>query len=518
MIRSNKGIKFNRNDLRDKIHACWIGKNIGGTLGCPIEGIRSVCDVKGFQSDDIIANDDFDLQLIWLRAIDEQGIERITGQTLGEYWLSYAGPWWNEYGICKRNMQEGLMAPMCGAVANKQWENSNGAWIRTEVWACVSPGCPEQAARLAFEDASVDHGFGEGTYAAMFVAALESAAFVVKDIRKLIEIGLAKIPEQCEIARCVNVVLECYDKKVSWESARNKIVEEFASTGWMQAPYNVAFTVIGLLYGENDFKKTVLCAVNCGDDTDCTGATAGAVMGILGGTNVIPEDWHAFVGDRIKTIAIIEGHGEWPSTCGELTESVMRLLPASVRQKTTYSVPECLPIPESFLDYPIEIYDGENDFSVLDIQRYKNSMFLKKLKLITQNSHYALRQMNEFSEIWVELDREPVIGKNDSLSGRIRAAIRNMPEQKWFNLRWICPEEFWVEGRYTISTDSKDEISWDDDTNGRQSAEDIRDSDFSTVSFTIHSGEYINPTNRIILEISVPGRPVPVYIPVTLLA
>ena len=29
-------ISFNRDKLRDKIYACWIGKNIGGTMGGPL--------------------------------------------------------------------------------------------------------------------------------------------------------------------------------------------------------------------------------------------------------------------------------------------------------------------------------------------------------------------------------------------------------------------------------------------------------------------------------------------------
>ena len=28
-----KTIKFNRKELEDKIYACWLGKNIGGTTG-----------------------------------------------------------------------------------------------------------------------------------------------------------------------------------------------------------------------------------------------------------------------------------------------------------------------------------------------------------------------------------------------------------------------------------------------------------------------------------------------------
>ena len=43
--------KFNKAELRDKIYACWLGKNIGGTLGTPFEGKREVLDVTGFNSE-----------------------------------------------------------------------------------------------------------------------------------------------------------------------------------------------------------------------------------------------------------------------------------------------------------------------------------------------------------------------------------------------------------------------------------------------------------------------------------
>ena len=32
-------------EFRDRVHACWLGKNIGGTLGTPHEGRRYVHDL-----------------------------------------------------------------------------------------------------------------------------------------------------------------------------------------------------------------------------------------------------------------------------------------------------------------------------------------------------------------------------------------------------------------------------------------------------------------------------------------
>ena len=91
----NCKIYFDREKLRDRIYACWIGKNIGGTMGYPYEGTQELLYIQGFETDGILPNDDLDLQLVWLRALDEMGPESVNEHVLGEYWLSYIGPAWN---------------------------------------------------------------------------------------------------------------------------------------------------------------------------------------------------------------------------------------------------------------------------------------------------------------------------------------------------------------------------------------------------------------------------------------
>ena len=116
-------IAFAKDYLRDRIYACWSGKNIGGTLGTPYEGKRELLDIDGFASKagEPLPNDDLDLQLAWLRAVDELGPQNITSKALAEYWLSYITPNWNEYGIGKANLRAGLPAPLSGWVNNEEW-------------------------------------------------------------------------------------------------------------------------------------------------------------------------------------------------------------------------------------------------------------------------------------------------------------------------------------------------------------------------------------------------------------
>jgi len=61
-------IKLNYSEYLDKVRACWIGKNIGGTIGGPFEGKREILNVTGYTTPpgEPLPNDDLDLQLIWL--------------------------------------------------------------------------------------------------------------------------------------------------------------------------------------------------------------------------------------------------------------------------------------------------------------------------------------------------------------------------------------------------------------------------------------------------------------------
>lgn len=481
-------IYFDKQEIRDKIKACWIGKNIGGTIGGPYEGKTDIMDVKGFKTEagTPLPNDDLDLQLVWLQALCEQGPQNINSKVLGEYWLSYIGPCWNEYGVCKANMQDGFLPPLSGAVNNAKWKNSNGAWIRTEIWACSFPAMPETAIKMAFEDASVDHGYGEGTFAAIFVAAMESAAFVSSDINNLLDIGLSKIPDSCRVSKSVRLVMDCYKKGMDWKDARNAVVEDSKDLGWFQAPANVAFVVLGLLYGECDFKKSMLYAVNCGDDTDCTAATVGALLGIMYGSAGIPKDWEEHIGDEIKTICIRQNIHYFPSSCTELTDRVMQLLPVTLNALTPFHKKYAFP--------EVVLTDGKTDLSELDEKKWMGSAFADTIK---NRSQYALTDENVFMEVIVEFDKEPVIKPLDTVSGKITVINKkNFPDQRRCEIKWYLPEGFTVDCTKNLICSNK------------------VDGNPGSCTFAITAGETVEAVNDILLKVACPHRPTPVIIPV----
>ena len=490
---------LNFDTYKDKVRACWIGKNIGGTMGGPFECRKEILDVTGFTSapGEPLPNDDLDLQLVWLHALESVGPKGINASTLGEFWLNFIPPHWNEYGIGKANMKRGLIPPLAGDYDNT-WSHSNGAWIRTEIWACSAPALPELAAKYAIEDAKVDHGCGEGTPAAAFVAAMQSAAFALSTLDECIAVGLAAIPENCRVAQSVRLVQRYYAEGRSWQDARNAVQQQNADigNGWFEAPSNVAYTIIGLLWGEGDFKKSMLTAINCGDDTDCTAATAGATMGILYGTAGIPADWAEYIGDRIVTISLSQGGvgKSFPASCTELTDRITDLAPSVLysyradfgrRGKPWYEV--------RFGEETIPANVGEQ--------------MIKKVSEFVSEPLAALKPYTmHFEEQFLFADvilSTPAIDANGEVQVHVDLGASALFENQPYtvSLRWILPEGFTVRGPKNAFIARHDRHTFN----------------VTPLDYTITAGENVAETNRAVLEVTAHGRHTAMYMSFVLL-
>ena len=312
---------INKDEFHDRILGCWMGKNIGGTLGAPFEGTHEMPKIDFYTQElngDPLPNDDLDLQMIWLYAAEQNGVYRLTPRIMAEYWLNFEIAPMGEYGKCLANIVNGFYPPLSGSCNNDKWKWSNGAWIRSEIWACFFPGSPDEAARCAYIDACADHE-GEGIWAEVFTASLQSAAFVEHDVNRLLEIALDRVAPESRVASSVRRAISLFNDGVDFVTAREEIVKHNEETGFFQAPQNIGFVVLALLYGRGDFEETILNAVRCGDDTDCTAATAGATLGIILGRKQLPEKWCKPIGDRIVTLCL-PGYGmKIPHDLEELT-------------------------------------------------------------------------------------------------------------------------------------------------------------------------------------------------------
>lgn len=327
-------IDLHSTTFRDQVYGCWLGKNCGGTLGAPLErawGEPEPFDIWWYPElkEGGIPNDDLEMQLLWLKALEEVG-PGLKAADLAQYWLDHIGYNWDEYGLSKTNLRLGLQPPVSGAF-NNWFKDCMGCPIRSEIWACIAPGLPRIAVRYAFEDAICDHAGGESVFGEMFNTAIESAAFVVSDREQLIEIGMSYIPAESKTAQAIQAARKAYAEGVDWKEARRRVLTTTPHYNAQYSPINLAFQVIGWLYGE-EFGDALCKAVNCGYDTDCTGATLGSILGILATRTGLPQRWTAPLGENISTNEswggirnASNGPNPVPKTLDELTARVCRM-------------------------------------------------------------------------------------------------------------------------------------------------------------------------------------------------
>ncbi|MBR5308313.1 MAG: ADP-ribosylglycohydrolase family protein [Clostridia bacterium] len=439
---------------KDKVRGCWLGKNIGGTLGTPYEGKRGVFNVTGYShniAEGSLPNDDLDLQLVFLCAAEEWG-RKVDAKILGEYWIQSIVGNWSEYGMCKNNMRNGILPPASGHFLNP-YGNSCGCFIRSEIWACLAPGHPEIAVKYALEDAMVDHT-DEGLYGEIFVAALEAAAFVEKDREKLIEIAFSYIPEDCAIAKAIKLVAECYRSGKTWRQARatllNTYPDAFCFTimddiapedacpvgepGY-DAPANVAIAMLGWYYGEGDFGKSLCVAASCGEDADCTCATLGSIFGILHGASAIPEEWIKPIGEDIKTISLdlTDCNVKICKNITELTDRVTKLMPVFLGNNIVYTEDGAVTIAcdeSSLFDKPLKV-----NGSVPAKWTFRDEL--------AHRMHYTLKEENAIYNAFIDYNGSIEISEGEEKEIAIKT-FNKFGRMYWADINVFAPAEWEV--------------------------------------------------------------------------
>jgi len=317
-------MEINYEIYRKKVESCFMGKAIGGTLGMPYEGNLDIHPLTYYDPvpDKMQPNDDLDLQIINLEIIQRHGLP-ISRYWLSDVWKEHmeeGSP--DEYGAASSNQRMKLYAPLSGQYRNKFQDGMGGA-IRSELWACLAPGNPELASTFAREDACTDHT-ENGIYAAMFLAAMESMAFIESDINKLVAEGLSHIPVDCRLACAIRDTMKWYDSVEDVLAVRKQILEKYGVDNWTDVSINLSFIILALISCEGDFGKAVCNAVMLGYDADCTGATVGAVMGMIHPEGITHE-WKSPLGNQLVLNPDVINMHE-PDTIDEVCEIITSLV------------------------------------------------------------------------------------------------------------------------------------------------------------------------------------------------
>jgi len=138
----------------------------------------------------------------------------------------------------------------------------------------------------------------------MFFAAAEAAAFTVHDPIDAIRIAMNEIPRTCALYKDLEWALETGPSITDYKSARAAVDERFAGMSPVHTNNNACLTVFALMTGKGDFTKTIGDIIAMGLDNDCTGATAGAILGAVVGKKGIASHWTKNFNDHVRTYIV----------------------------------------------------------------------------------------------------------------------------------------------------------------------------------------------------------------------
>ncbi len=352
-------------DMQNRVSGAWLGRACGCLLGKPVEGWRR-SRIRGYLMDtgrfplsdyftsrapeavrksygiennrafiDLVSampeDDDMNYSLTALCLLEKHG-DDLQSEHVARFWLENIPVMktFTAERIAMRNFLLNIPPPDSAAWRNpyREWI---GAQIRADIYGVALPGQPRRAAALAFQDARISHT-GNGIYGAIWVAAMNALAWTTRDPACVIRGALSHIPKRSRLRLTIEEVLNWHQESITWEEAEERIHAKWNEAephDWTHVISNAAIVAAALLWGGLDFGRTICLAVGAGFDTDCNGATAGCVAGLMLGAEGIPERWTAPLHGTLETI--LPGRGQ--VRFSELKEETIHVIKALRRRE-----------------------------------------------------------------------------------------------------------------------------------------------------------------------------------------
>ena len=275
----------------DRILGGWIGKSLGGIIGAPYECHKQFnkANYDNLWPKELYPNDDLDIQVVWLEALQEIGITP-TSRQLAEFWQERCFYTCCEYGIFIDNLEHGIYPPLSGTWNNQFFQNSEGCPIRSEIWGFISPNNPALAMKYAANDGCLDHGT-ISIELEQFLSVAASEAFFANDPVELFERVCTLVPPNNAGSILYKGVKALCEKHQDEYELWLNIVRKYGDADGTKALINNAFAMMALFKGGNDFKEIMRLCIQIGWDVDCSCATAGALWGAIHGSKAFPQEF-----------------------------------------------------------------------------------------------------------------------------------------------------------------------------------------------------------------------------------
>jgi hypothetical protein len=299
--------------LQDKIKGGWAGQTIGVTFGGPTEFrfcgtmIQDYQPIKwydGYVKHTMENNpglyDDIYMDLTFVDIFEKKGLDAPVKEFADAY--ANAGYMlWHANQVGRYNILHGIGAPQSGHWLNNPHADCIDYQIESDFAGLMSPGMPNTASAISDKIGHIMN-YGDGWYGGVYMGAMYTLAFTSSDIQYVVKEGLKAIPVESRFHKVISDVIRWHgqypdDWKQTWFEIEKKWTEDIGCPDGVHAAFNIdatvnaAYVVLGLLYGNGDFTKTLEISTRAGQDSDCNPSSAGGILGTMIGYGNIPAYW-----------------------------------------------------------------------------------------------------------------------------------------------------------------------------------------------------------------------------------
>lgn len=257
------------------------------------------------------ADDDTDIEFMYMRAMTEAGTTHLTPSDIRDTWQRHIQPHiyvWVSNAQARDLFDQNpvVLPPSTGFIAANDQAWMIDAQLTTELFGALSPGRPAHALLLADLPMRTTAS-GHALHAAQFYVALHSLAPVVRpdlppsaQIECMVLGARELIPSTSKARDVIDFVLEAHHQQPDdWEASRDAIARRYQSEDeasgftyleWYESSVNLAGGLLALLYGEGDLVRTIQIGALSGWDSDNGTATMGGLLGLMHGERWVRDE------------------------------------------------------------------------------------------------------------------------------------------------------------------------------------------------------------------------------------
>lgn len=252
------------------------------------------------------SDDDTNIEYVYVHLLHQHKTTTLSPQQIADGWIKHINrKIWVSNKRARTLMDEGYLPPETGQNPPNQHSLMIDAQLTTEIFGAYAPGLPGKALEMA--DLPIRTvAEGDAYDAAAYHVVLHSLIPRVDDSLPLRDqvLWLATearkyIPDGSKTADIFDFVLKDYldnPDKDDWEATRDRYADRYQANAeangfqylsHVESSINFASSVLCLLYGEGNYKKTVQIGTLSGWDSDNPAASIGGVIGQLIGYDAL---------------------------------------------------------------------------------------------------------------------------------------------------------------------------------------------------------------------------------------